>query len=439
MSASVGILERKEIMLYEEARVYLDQASKYGSVLGLESISALLDELDHPEDKLKFVHIAGTNGKGSILAFLAAILQAEGYKVGRYISPTVIDYLERFQINESYMSEETFAEIMEEVKVAVDRMLEKGHTSPTVFEIETAVAFLFFVKEKCDYVLLETGLGGRLDATNVVKNTLVSVFASISMDHMDVLGTTLEEIATEKAGIIKPWACTVSAPQEEVVEKVLMAAALNRMKMVDVSEIHILKMNLEEQIFSYHEFEGMKIHLIGKHQIENAATALEAVVALRVQGTQISPEAVKKGLAQAKWPGRFQVLNSDPLIIADGAHNENAAKRLAENMETYLHGKKLVAVMGVFKDKEYRKMIQIMKPYLDYVYTINLPNRERTLEKEYLVKELMEQGIPAEAAASVEEALALAKEKVEKEQGILVFGSLSYLGEVIRLEGRIER
>ena len=179
-------------MLYEEARVYLDQVSKYGSVLGLESISALLSELDHPQDKLKFVHIAGTNGKGSILAFLAAILQAEGYKVGRYISPTVIDYLERFQINESYMSEETFAEIIEEVKAAVDRMMEKGHASPTVFEIETAVAFLFFVKEKCDYVLLETGLGGRLDATNVVKNTSVSFFSSLRLSPLSFLFTTLD-------------------------------------------------------------------------------------------------------------------------------------------------------------------------------------------------------------------------------------------------------
>ena len=424
-------------MLYEEARVYLDQASKYGSVLGLESISALLNELDNPQDKLKFVHIAGTNGKGSILAFLSAILQAEGYTVGRYISPTVIDYLERFQINETYMSEDTFAEIMGEIKEAITRMMEKGQASPTVFEIETAIAFLFFVKENCDYVLLETGLGGRLDATNIVKNTLVSVFASISMDHMDVLGSTLEEIAAEKAGIIKPGACIVSAPQQEVVEKLLKTASLNRIQMADVSEIHMLECNLEEQIFSYKEFESMKIRLIGKNQIENAATALEAVVALRVQGTEISQEAVKQGLEKAKWPGRFQVLSQDPLLIADGAHNENAAKRLAENIETYLQGQKVVAIMGVFKDKEYQTMIQIMKPYLDKVYAIDLPNHERTLPKEYLVNELLAQDVPAEAAVSVEEALKMAKEKAKKEQGILAFGSLSYLGEVIRLEGRI--
>ena len=426
-------------MLYEEARVYLDQASKYGSVLGLESISALLDELDHPEDKLKFVHIAGTNGKGSILAFLAAILQAEGYKVGRYISPTVMDYLERFQINESYMSKEIFAEIMEEVKAAVDRMMERGHASPTVFEIETAIAFLYFVKENCDYVLLETGLGGRLDATNVVKNTLVSVFASISMDHMAVLGDSLEAIANEKAGIIKPWACTVSAPQEEIVENVLRTAALNRIKIVDLSEIQVIKADLKEQVFSYKEFENMKIHLIGKNQIENAATALEAVIALRVQGVPVSDEAVRIGLEKAQWPGRFQVLCENPLVIVDGAHNENAAQRLAENIETYLQGKRLVAIMGVFKDKEYQKIIQIMKPYLSYVYAIDLPNRERTLPKERLVKELLSMDIAAETMDNIEEALKAAKEKVKEEQGILVFGSLSYLGEVIRLEGRIER
>ena len=186
-------------MLYEEARVYLDQASKYGSVLGLESISTLLAELDNPQDELTFIHIAGTNGKGSTLAFTSAILQAEGYKVGQYISPTVMEYLERFQINGRYMDEATFAEIVEVVKHAIARMIEKGHASPTVFEIETAIAFLFFKKENCNYVLLETGLGGRLDATNIVKNTKVCAFASISMDHLGVLGNTIEEIANEKA------------------------------------------------------------------------------------------------------------------------------------------------------------------------------------------------------------------------------------------------
>ena len=231
----------------------------------------------------------------------------------------------------------------------------------------------------------------------------------------------------------------VSAPQKEIVTEVLRTASINRLQTVDLSEIHILKSDLEEQIFSYKEFERMKIHLIGKNQIENAATALEAVVALRVQGTEISPEAVAKGLEQARWPGRFQVLSKEPLIIADGAHNENAAQRLAENIETYLPRKKLVAVMGVFKDKEYRKMIQIMKPYLEYVYTIDLPNHERTLKKECLLQELLAQAIPGAVAMSVEEALTLAKEKSEKDQGILVFGSLSYLGEVIRLEGRTER
>lgn len=425
-------------MLYEEARVYLDQASKYGSVLGLESISILLEELNHPQDALNFIHIAGTNGKGSILAFTSAILQAEGYKVGRYISPTVINYLERFQINGTYMREEKFAELTEEVKEAAERMTRKGYASPTAFEIETAIAFLFFAREKCDYVLLETGLGGRLDATNVVKNTIVCAFASISMDHMSVLGNTIEEIAAEKAGIIKPGADVVSAPQKEAVELILRTTSEGRFQMVDLSQIKILRADLEEQIFSYKEFAEMKIHLLGKNQIENAATALEIVLALRKKGVPISLEATRRGLENATWPGRFQILRRRPLIIVDGAHNENAAERLAENVENYLQEKKLVAIMGVFRDKEYRKIIQIMKPYLEYVYAIDLPNRERTLKKEDLVQELKAQKIPAETVENVADALKLARNKIDQNQGILVFGSLSYLGEVIRLEGRSE-
>jgi len=425
-------------MLYEEARVYLDQASKYGSVLGLESISILLEELNNPQDELTFIHIAGTNGKGSILAFISTILKEEGYKVGRYISPTVMEYLERFQINGIYMGKETFAEITGEIKAAVERMLKKGYASPTAFEIETAIAFWFFAKEKCDYVILETGLGGRMDATNIVKNTIVCAFASISMDHMGVLGNTIEEIASEKAGIIKSEASVVSAPQKEAVETVLRIASEGRLQMVDMSRISVQKSDLEEQVFSYKEFKEVKIHLLGMNQIENAATALEIVFALRKKGVSISIEAIRRGLENATWPGRFQVLGRKPLIIADGAHNENAAVRLAENVENYLQEKKLVAIMGVFRDKEYRKMIQIMKPYLEYVYAIDLPNRERTLKKEDLVQELKAQKIPAQMVENVADALKLARNKIDHNQGILVFGSLSYLGEVIRLEGRAE-
>lgn len=423
-------------MLYEEARVYLDQASKYGSVLGLESISNLLKELDNPQDALTFIHIAGTNGKGSILAYMSAILQEDGYKVGRYISPTVLEYLERFQINGMFMAEHVFGDLMDEIRLAIDRMKEKGYEPPTVFEIETAIAFLYFKKEKCDYVLLETGLGGRLDATNIVQKVEVCVFSSISMDHMHVLGETLEEIAAEKAGIIKPGASVVMAPQEESVALVLQKEANNEAQMVEKARITVERRNLQEQIFSYKEFRGMKIQLLGAHQMENAATALEIVLAMRRRGVDISERAVREGLAKAVWPGRFQVLQKEPLLIIDGAHNEDAAKRLAENLDIYLPNSKVIGIMGVFKDKEYGKIIRLMKPYLDYVYTIELPNSERTLSKEELAYQLRGQGVKAEAAASVGNALEQAKQRAKTGQVVLAFGSLSYLGQLIELERR---
>lgn len=423
-------------MLYEEARVYLDQASKYGSVLGLESISNLLEELNRPQDALTFVHIAGTNGKGSILAYASAILQAEGYKIGRYISPTVMEYLERFQINGSFMETHVFGELMEEIREAVGRMKAKGKKAPTVFEIETAVAFLFFAKEKCDYVLLETGLGGRLDATNVVDNVKVCAFASISRDHMQVLGGTLEDITREKAGIIKAGARVVSAPQAEPVTRILREASAGTLEMVDASHLIVKKRSLDEQVFSYKEFSEMSIHLLGNHQIENAATALEIIRTLREQGVSVSEASVRTGLGEAKWSGRFQIVRKSPLLIVDGAHNEDAARRLAENMRYYFPNTKAIGIMGVFKDKEYQKIIQLMKPYLEFVYTIELPDRERTLPKETLKSEIEKQGLKAETAEDLEMAMKKAQEKVSAHQPILAFGSLSYLGQVICQERR---
>ena len=359
----------------------------------------------------------------------------------RYISPTVMEYLERFQIDGAYMPEDELVPIVEEVKRAVDRMQEKKMPSPTAFEIETAIAFVYFAKEKCDYVVLETGLGGRLDATNIVKNTKVCVFASISMDHMGVLGNTLAEITGEKAGILKAGAMAVSYPQTDEVRKVLQRKAEEKKVLLwfaDKDQITFQKEELDSQIFSYKEFQDVEIRLTGKNQIENAITALEVIRALRRQRVSISDDAIYQGMKKTMWPGRFQVLERKPMVIADGAHNEDAARRLAENIKAYLQGKPVIGVMGVFKDKAYETMIDIMKPYLDYVYTIDLPNRERTLERKELVRKLKEHGICGEDCESVEDALEKAKMKVKDGQAVLVFGSLSYLGEVIRLECRRE-
>lgn len=424
-------------MLYEEARVYLDGVSKYGSVLGLDSIKNLLEELGNPQKDLKFIHIAGTNGKGSILAYLSTILREAGYRTGRYISPTVMEYLERFQIDGTYMQEEEFAEIVCEVKQAAEKLVENGRPYPTAFEIETAIAFLYFRKRGCDFVVLECGLGGALDATNVIETPVLCVFASISMDHIGVLGDTLEEIAENKAGIIKNETGVVTTFQDRNVWHILKKKAEENkaeIVMTEPEKLLVLKTGIDGQRFSYKEFENIEIHLAGRHQIENAVTVLEAVRMLRKRGVRIGDLAVRRGLSLTRWPGRFMIVSKEPLVIVDGAHNEDAAKRLAQNVDELLKNKKITAVIGVFRDKEYEKIVEIMAPYLEYAFAIDLPNRERSLEKEKLCEVLKNKGVKAEAADSIEEALEKAKKRAKKEEAVLVFGSLSYLGEVIRLE-----
>lgn len=422
-------------MLYEEARVYLEHVSKYGSVLGLESIRELLSELNNPQEHLKFIHIAGTNGKGSILSYVSNILIQAGYRTGAYISPTILDYLERFQINGQYMSKEDFAEITEKVKVAAERMVQRGKSSPTVFEIETAISFVFFAKYDCDFVVLETGLGGALDATNVIDNKIACVFASISRDHMAVLGNSLEEIAETKAGIMRECVQVISGTQKPEVLQVLKKIARDKGCDFYVAEPHtaeVKKSDLDGQVFSYKGLDDIEIQLLGKHQIENAATAIETVMALRREGVFISDRAIYGGMEKTKWPGRFEVLKKEPYIIVDGAHNADAAKRLAENVSTYLNNKKITAVMGVFKDKEYQKIVETLAPYLDKAYTVDLPDKERTLSKEELKSELEKNGVNAVIAESMTEAVKKAAENAKNEEAVLVFGSLSHLKEAIQ-------
>lgn len=430
-------------MLYEEARVYLEQVSKYGSVLGLDSIRELLERLGNPQERLQFIHIAGTNGKGSTLAYISTILTEAGYKVGRYISPTIMDYLERFQINGSWMPREKLGPLTEKVKQAADTMTREGLPSPTVFEVETAIAFLYFAEENCQIVVLETGMGGLLDATNIVKNTKVCVFTSISRDHMGFLGNTLSEIAENKAGIIKESAKVVTSPQKEEVMQVLMHRAEEAGTQAVISEPEKMVLydnSLYGQRFSYKEYENMTIQLLGNYQLSNVSTALETITILRKEGYDISEDAVTAGLEKTRWNGRFQILGEQPLVIVDGAHNIDAIDKLIRNIEIYLKRNKIIAIMGVFKDKEYQKMVERIAPYLEKVYAVELPNKDRTLTKEELKREFDRWGVETVMAENHLEALIEAKKESEDhpENVILGFGSLSYLGDMIRYMGKEE-
>lgn len=420
-------------MTYKEARVYLDEVSKYGSVLGLDTIRALLMELGNPQEDLRFIHIAGTNGKGSVLAYTSTILSEAGYRIGRYVSPTVISYLERIQIDGQWIPEEEFTGLVEEVRQAIAKMETKGQGSPTVFEVETAIAFLYFKKKKCDFVVLETGLGGSLDATNIVTRTEVAAFASISRDHMGFLGDTLTEIAENKAGIIKPGCDVVTTAQKTEV----LAVLLQKAKQLDcpVTVMHPdqakrTKESWEGQTFTYHN-ETFMIHMAGTYQMENALTAYEVIGALRRRGYHIPAEAVANGLEKTQWIGRFTCIRRAPLFFVDGAHNEDAAVRLKETVEHLLPNKRRIFIMGVFRDKEYDKIAQLMAPLADQIYTVNLPDEERSLPAEEMAVSLTRYCSHVEAIGNIEEAVDAALEHARTEDVILAFGSLSYLGRVI--------
>ena len=436
---------RKETknVTYKEARVYLDRVSKYGSVLGLGTIRKLLRELGNPQDDLKFIHLAGTNGKGSVLAYTSTILSKAGYRAGRYLSPTVVSYLERIQVDAQWIPEDTFARLTTLVQKAIARMEAAGETSPTVFEMETAIAFLYFQERGCDLVVLECGLGGAKDATNIIGAPLLAVFTSISRDHMGILGNTLEEIASDKSGIIKPGCTVVSASQHPEAAQVLR----QRSKLLgcpyitaDLSLAKLVEESYQGQIFSYKEMDAVYCPLAGRHQLGNAVTALEAVFALRTLGYCISNDAIRQGLKETIWRGRFTCISTKPLFFIDGAHNEDAVKRLRESLEIYFPNKHFIYIMGVFRDKEYEKIAEIMAPLAKSVHTVNLPDTDRTLPAAKLAK-VMERhcpkGIPIQAEETVEIGVKKALINARKEDVILAFGSLSYLGQVMTSFKRI--
>ena len=419
-------------MNYEEARVYLDNVAKYGSVLGLDAMRELLRRLGNPEKGLKIVHIAGTNGKGSVLAFLSTVLTESGYRVGRYISPTLFSYRERIQVDGEYIEKEPLARLVTRIREASEAMDRDGLRTPTAFEIETALGLLYFAEKKCDVVVLETGMGGRDDATNAIAEVMMEIFASISLDHLGVLGNDLTEIAECKADIIRKNSLVISAFQKEEAAEVLKRTAAERnakLVTVDPGQISDVKYGYEEQSFSYGAEKNIRIHLAGAYQIENAALAAEAVQGLRSLGFRISDEAFRSGMEKTVWRGRFTCIHKEPLVIMDGAHNEDAAKKLAASIETYFPGRKISYIMGVFKDKEYEKVIRITAPYAAKVTAVETPGNPRALPKEELKKVWETFGVPVTTADTIAEAVKENITSAEKEEIIVVFGSLSFLGE----------
>lgn len=360
----------------EEALSFIHGTQKFGSVLGLESIKRLCDKLENPERRLKFIHIAGTNGKGSVASALSAVLTEAGYKTGLYTSPAIEEFNERIRVDSIPIKDEELCRIAERVKKACLEIENEGFSHPTEFETVTAAGFLYFKEQKCDYVVLEVGLGGRLDATNVIEEPELCIITSLSMDHTDRLGETLSEIATEKCGIIKGNVRVVTTENQkkeamEVIEKTAKALTV-------VKTPKIKKESLSGISFDVSGINDIFFPLTGAHQAENAALAVAAAELLN-----IPRDKIKSGIKKTYHPARMEKISENPLVIVDGAHNPSAMKYLAENVKALLPAGKKTLIIGMLKDKDYELSASVIAPLFDEIITVDIEN-PRALSKEAL-------------------------------------------------------
>ena len=395
---------------------------------GLARMQNLCDHLGNPEKELQCIHIAGTNGKGSLAAMTSSILTAAGYKTGLTISPYVVDFRERFQIDGEMIPPRTLANLTEKVLDAIGAIEAEGGEKPVEFEAVTALAFLWFAREKCDLVVLETGLGGRCDATNVVPHKLVAAITKIGYDHMEVLGDTLDKIAAEKAGIIKEGTVVVNYPDQpaEAMGPILTAAAEAHTSIItpDKDDLTLLRGKRLENRIDYGGYRAA-LGLPGTHQANHAAMAVEIALALwREFGYDISDDAILQGLADARMPARIEVLRRHPLLLLDGCHNPDGAKMLAATLTRADFEENLVGVLGVLADKDYKDMLSDLAPCFAKVYTVT-PNCPRALSAEELQKEARFH-TDAEAADSVADAIRKAVDYADENNlaGVVVCGSL---------------
>ncbi|MBQ0146653.1 MAG: bifunctional folylpolyglutamate synthase/dihydrofolate synthase [Lachnospiraceae bacterium] len=375
--------------------------------LGLERTRELLDKLGNPQNSLRFVHVAGTNGKGSTCAMLESVLRKEGYVTGFYPSPFIQDFRERLQIRGEMIPKPDLARITQRVAAIADSM--EDH--PTQFELITAIGMVYFAECKCDIVILEVGMGGIYDSTNIISAPEVAVICNIGYDHTEYLGNSLEEIAWNKCGIIKKGSSVAAYDNVPEVMKVI----------TDTCEHEGCRLYLAADEDPVYE-----IPLIGKHQKNNEKTVLAIIRALRDRGWKISEEAVREGLADTVWPARFEKLRDDPLFILDGGHNPQCAKALTETLDEYMPGQKVLFIMGMLKDKAYKEVLDIIMPYADEFVTLT-PDSPRALTAEELAEAIVSAGGKASSAANAHEAIETA---YRTGKPTVAFGSLYMAGDI---------
>lgn len=418
-------------MTVNEAIAYIDNYTWSTSKMGLERTQELLAKMGNPEKSLKFVHVTGSNGKGSTCVMVESVLRAAGYKTGLFTSPYVCDFNERIQVGRKNISNEELAEITGYVASFADKM--EDH--PTQFELITAIGMEYFKRCGCEIVVLEVGMGGAMDSTNVIQSPEVCAFTNIGLEHTEYLGSTLEEIATTKGGIIKKGATVVCYDGEPSVGEVLKSISEekgNKCVFASKSELKSQTVGIDGQAFEY-KGESFEIKLLGKHQLYNASVAIEIVSALRDRGYQISDEALKDGLKNAVWPARFEILRRNPLFILDGGHNPQCAMALADTLKDVLKdaGGKAVFLTGTLKDKDYMQIADIISEYADELVIVTPDNPRALAAKEY-AKVFTDKGIRAVAkdsvASGVDEVL-----KIAGNRPVVAFGSLYMAGEIRRL------
>lgn len=417
-------------MNYEETLEYIHSTSSAFCKPGLERINTLLDAIGHPERDLKFIHVAGTNGKGSTSSMLSSILISAGYKVGLYTSPYVRRFNERMKICGKDISDERLVEIIEKIKPIADGMQD----APTEFELITAIAFQYFSEEGCDVIVLEVGLGGRLDSTNVIENPLLSVITGISLDHTAYLGDTIEKIAYEKAGIIKPMCPVIFGGESIEAEGVIRARASelgSDFYKTDYSLLTVRDSSLSGTVFSYRKRDDVKIKLLGLYQPKNASLVLDAVDILNLRGFKISEEAIIRGLAFATWPARFEIIHASPTVIFDGAHNAEGIEAAVNSISHYFGKKKVVVVSGVLRDKEYEKIAKKISEVASCVYTVT-PESPRALSAGEYAKMFERLGLEATPSGDIDEAIRDGMSRANAlDTALFSLGSLYTYGNVI--------
>ncbi len=419
-------------MTYKEALEKIHSLNKFGSRPGLDRVKRLLSDMGNPQDDVKYIHVAGTNGKGSVCAVISSVLKSAGYKTGLFISPFITDFCERIQINSTPIPHDKLSELTEYVFTFVDK-LNKEDIVITEFEFVTAVCFEYFKREKVDLAVLETGLGGLLDCTNVIKSNLCSVITSVSLDHTDILGETIEEIAEQKCGIIKDTCPVISSEQVESAARVIKNSAIRHHSPLLFStdiKVNILSESINGTTL---EFNGLtlELNLIGQHQVNNARTALAALAVLtKDAGIKISEKAMQEGFKNAVNPARFEVLSYEPLIILDGAHNADGMLAFANAVKKYTPNKKRVLLMGMLADKDSLTSSMYVEGLFGSAFTVPVSN-PRTRSAEDMAEILRKHIDSVTPCKTPFEGFDKAFEKAKKENAALIIcGSLYLAGEI---------